>query len=138
MPARRAGWEAGGGGRSAAIRGYGAAGDPAPARGQSAAEPREVIKGRGVGGVNRGSRTDAERFAWALLGQIRREACELLDAARPFLVLRWSHAGGRFDIMFAAVVAIAVLGFGTDRLLLWARAKLLPGRQLMEEAAQRG
>jgi ABC-type nitrate/sulfonate/bicarbonate transport system permease component len=36
----------------------------------------------------------------------------------------------RFDIMFAAIVAIGVLGFGADRLLLIIRGRLLIGQSL--------
>ena len=50
-----------------------------------------------------------------------------------FLILS-ADAGGRSDIMFAAIAAIAVLGFGSDRLMLWARRKLLRGQVLAEEA----
>lgn len=52
-----------------------------------------------------------------------------------FLILN-ADTGGRFDIMFAAVVAIAVLGFTADRLLLWARRWLIPWRQAAEEAGR--
>jgi ABC-type nitrate/sulfonate/bicarbonate transport system permease component len=37
-----------------------------------------------------------------------------------------ADAGGRFDQVFAAVTAIAVIGFGSDRLLLWLRSRLMP------------
>lgn len=50
-----------------------------------------------------------------------------------FLILS-ADSGGRFDIMFAAITAIAILGFGSDRVLLWARRKLLPGWVVAEEA----
>jgi ABC-type nitrate/sulfonate/bicarbonate transport system permease component len=36
----------------------------------------------------------------------------------------------RFDIMFAAIVVIGVLGFGADRLLLLVRRRLLVGQLL--------
>ncbi len=51
-----------------------------------------------------------------------------------FLILN-ADAGGRFDLMFAAVTAIAVLGFLADRALLWARRRLLAGQAVAEEAA---
>jgi ABC-type nitrate/sulfonate/bicarbonate transport system permease component len=50
-----------------------------------------------------------------------------------FLILS-ADAGGRFDLMFAAILAIAVLGFAADRLLLEVRRRLLAGIVLMEEA----
>ncbi len=49
-----------------------------------------------------------------------------------FLILS-ADSAGRFDRMFAAVLAIALLGFGSDRLLLWIRGRLLVG-QLVAEA----
>lgn len=51
-----------------------------------------------------------------------------------FLVLS-ADAGGRFDVMFAAILAIAILGFGADRLLLWVRRRLLPGYVVLEDQA---
>jgi ABC-type nitrate/sulfonate/bicarbonate transport system permease component len=52
-----------------------------------------------------------------------------------FLILT-ADAGGRFDVMFAAIVAIAILGFTADRLLLRLRRRLLAGVVLAE--AERG
>jgi ABC-type nitrate/sulfonate/bicarbonate transport system permease component len=49
-----------------------------------------------------------------------------------FLILS-ADAAGRFDQVFAAVLAIALLGFAADRLLLWLRGRLLVG-QLIGEA----
>jgi ABC-type nitrate/sulfonate/bicarbonate transport system permease component len=49
-----------------------------------------------------------------------------------FLILN-ADTAGRFDRMFAAVLAIAILGFASDRLLLWIRGRLLAG-QLVAEA----
>ncbi|MDR7482003.1 MAG: ABC transporter permease [Armatimonadota bacterium] len=49
-----------------------------------------------------------------------------------FLILS-ADAGGRTDLMFAAIVAIAALGFGADRLLLRVRRRLLAGYLLREE-----
>lgn len=43
-----------------------------------------------------------------------------------FLILS-ADAGGRFDLMFAAIAAIAALGFTADRLLLLARRSLVHG-----------
>ncbi len=43
-----------------------------------------------------------------------------------FLILS-ADAGGRFDRIYAAILAIALLGFGADRLLLWLRERLLGG-----------
>lgn len=51
-----------------------------------------------------------------------------------FLILS-ADAGGRFDLMFASVAAIACLGFLSDRALLWARRRLLAGQAAAEEAA---
>lgn len=51
-----------------------------------------------------------------------------------FLVIS-ADAGGRFDLMFAAILAIAILGFGSDRLLLWIRRRLLAGYAVMEDSA---
>lgn len=45
-----------------------------------------------------------------------------------------ADAGGRFDMMFAAILAIAILGFAADRLLLWCRGRLLAGFVVLEEA----
>ncbi len=50
-----------------------------------------------------------------------------------FLILS-ADAGGRFDMMFAAILAIAILGFGADRLLLWARGRVLAGQTAVEGA----
>jgi ABC-type nitrate/sulfonate/bicarbonate transport system permease component len=50
-----------------------------------------------------------------------------------FLILS-ADAGGRFDMMFAAILAIAILGFAADRLLLWARRRLLAGQTATEGA----
>jgi len=50
-----------------------------------------------------------------------------------FLLLS-ADAGGRFDIMFAAILAIAVLGFAADRGLLFIRSRLLAGYAVAEEA----
>ncbi len=64
-------------------------------------------------------------------------ASELIGSNRlglGFLIMA-ADAGGRFDVMFAAILAIAVLGFGADRLLLWTRRKLLAGYATMEESA---
>jgi len=44
-----------------------------------------------------------------------------------FLILN-ADAGGRFDMMFAAILTIAIWGFAADRLLLWARRRLLAGQ----------
>jgi ABC-type nitrate/sulfonate/bicarbonate transport system permease component len=44
-----------------------------------------------------------------------------------FLILN-ADTAGRFDRMFAAVLAIAILGFASDRLLLWIRGRLLAGQ----------
>jgi ABC-type nitrate/sulfonate/bicarbonate transport system permease component len=49
-----------------------------------------------------------------------------------FLILS-ADAGGRFDLMFAAILAIAILGFAADRALQWARRRLLAGYVVMEE-----
>jgi ABC-type nitrate/sulfonate/bicarbonate transport system permease component len=49
-----------------------------------------------------------------------------------FLLLN-ADAGGRFDIMFAAILAIAVLGFAADRALLAIRGRLLAGYAVTEE-----
>jgi ABC-type nitrate/sulfonate/bicarbonate transport system permease component len=51
-----------------------------------------------------------------------------------FLILT-ADAGGRFDLMFAAITAIAVLGFGADRALLGLRRTLLPAQAIAEEAS---
>lgn len=51
-----------------------------------------------------------------------------------FLIIT-ADAGGRFDIMFAAILAIAILGFAADRFLLWLRRRLLAGYVVMEESA---
>jgi ABC-type nitrate/sulfonate/bicarbonate transport system permease component len=51
-----------------------------------------------------------------------------------FLIIN-ADAGGRFDIMFAAIVAIAILGFAADRLLLGLRKRWLAGYAVMEESA---
>jgi ABC-type nitrate/sulfonate/bicarbonate transport system permease component len=51
-----------------------------------------------------------------------------------FLILS-ADVAGRFDRIFAAVLAIALLGFASDRLLLWTRARLLAG-QLAGEASR--
>ena len=51
-----------------------------------------------------------------------------------FLLLN-ADAGGRFDIMFASILAIAILGFTADRVLLWVRRRLLAGYALAEESA---
>lgn len=48
-----------------------------------------------------------------------------------FLILS-ADAGGRFDRVFAAVLAIAILGFASDRLLLWIRGRLLVGQLIGE------
>jgi ABC-type nitrate/sulfonate/bicarbonate transport system permease component len=48
-----------------------------------------------------------------------------------FLILN-ADAAGRFDRIFAAVLAIAILGFATDRLLLWLRGRLLVGQLVGE------
>ncbi|MGH2404385.1 MAG: ABC transporter permease [bacterium] len=50
-----------------------------------------------------------------------------------FLIIT-ADAGGRFDIMFAAILAIAMLGFAADRFLLWLRGRLLAGYVVMEES----
>ncbi len=50
-----------------------------------------------------------------------------------FLIIS-ADAGGRYDLMFAAILAIAALGFASDRLLLWARRRLLAGYVAIEEA----
>jgi ABC-type nitrate/sulfonate/bicarbonate transport system permease component len=49
-----------------------------------------------------------------------------------FLIIN-ADASGRFDLMFAAIVVIALLGFASDRLLLWLRRKLLTGHLIAEE-----
>jgi len=51
-----------------------------------------------------------------------------------FLIIT-ADAGGRFDMMFASILAIAILGFGADRLLLWVRRRLLAGYVVMEDSA---
>ena len=51
-----------------------------------------------------------------------------------FLLLN-ADAGGRFDIMFAAILAIAVLGFAADRALLLIRRRLLAGYAVTEDIA---
>jgi ABC-type nitrate/sulfonate/bicarbonate transport system permease component len=48
-----------------------------------------------------------------------------------FLILS-ADAAGRFDRIFAAVLAIAILGFASDRLLLWLRGRLLVGQLIHE------
>jgi ABC-type nitrate/sulfonate/bicarbonate transport system permease component len=48
-----------------------------------------------------------------------------------FLILS-ADTAGRFDRMFAAILAIAILGFACDRLLLWLRRRLLVGQTLSE------
>ncbi|HLH23691.1 MAG TPA: ABC transporter permease [Chloroflexota bacterium] len=48
-----------------------------------------------------------------------------------FLILS-ADAAGRFDRIFAAVLAIAILGFVSDRLLLWVRGRLLVGQLVGE------
>jgi ABC-type nitrate/sulfonate/bicarbonate transport system permease component len=48
-----------------------------------------------------------------------------------FLILS-AEASGRFDRIFAAVLAIAILGFASDRLLLWLRGRLLVGQLIGE------
>jgi ABC-type nitrate/sulfonate/bicarbonate transport system permease component len=48
-----------------------------------------------------------------------------------FLLLN-ADASGRFDVMFAAILAIAVLGFAADRALLGVRRRLLPGYVVTE------
>jgi NitT/TauT family transport system permease protein len=49
-----------------------------------------------------------------------------------FLILN-ADSAGRYDRLFAAVLAIAALGFASDRVLLWVRARLLAG-QIVAEA----
>lgn len=39
-----------------------------------------------------------------------------------------AEEGVRFDMMFAGIFAIAVVGFASDRVLLWARRRLLKGQ----------
>ncbi len=51
-----------------------------------------------------------------------------------FLVIS-ADAGGRFDMMFAAILAIAMLGYGADRVLLWGRRRLLAGYAVTEDSA---
>ena len=54
-----------------------------------------------------------------------------------FLILN-ADSAGRYDRLFAAVLAIAALGFASDRVLLWVRARLLPygsGRRAAEDYA---
>lgn len=51
-----------------------------------------------------------------------------------FLILS-ADAGGRFDVMFASILAIAILGFAADRLLLWVRGRLLAGYVVLEGRA---
>lgn len=46
-----------------------------------------------------------------------------------FLILS-ADAGGRFDLMFAAIAAIAALGFASERLLVLARRALVHGEQV--------
>jgi ABC-type nitrate/sulfonate/bicarbonate transport system permease component len=48
-----------------------------------------------------------------------------------FLILN-AEAGGRFDAIFAAILAIAILGFACDRLLLAVRDRLLVGQLIAE------
>ena len=48
-----------------------------------------------------------------------------------FLILN-ADSAGRYDRLFAAVLAIAALGFASDRLLLWVRARLLAGQLVAE------
>lgn len=50
-----------------------------------------------------------------------------------FLILS-ADASGRFDRIFAAVLAIAILGFASDRLLLWIRERLLVGQLIGERS----
>jgi ABC-type nitrate/sulfonate/bicarbonate transport system permease component len=54
-----------------------------------------------------------------------------------FLILN-ADSGGRYDTVFAAVVTIAVLGFGSDRLLIWARRRLLPGERAVQDGEHGG
>lgn len=64
-------------------------------------------------------------------------ASELIGSNRlglGFLIMA-ADAGGRFDVMFAAILAIAVLGFGADRLLLGIRRKVLAGYEITEQSA---
>jgi len=49
-----------------------------------------------------------------------------------FLIIN-ADASGRFDLMFAAIVVIALLGFASDRLLLALRRRLLTGQLIAEE-----
>jgi ABC-type nitrate/sulfonate/bicarbonate transport system permease component len=48
-----------------------------------------------------------------------------------FLILS-ADAAGRFDRVYAAVLAIAILGFASDRVLLWIRSRLLAGQLVAE------
>jgi ABC-type nitrate/sulfonate/bicarbonate transport system permease component len=48
-----------------------------------------------------------------------------------FLILN-AEAGGRFDAIFAAILAIGILGFVCDRLLLAVRNRLLVGQSIAE------
>ncbi|HEY7064243.1 MAG TPA: ABC transporter permease [Chloroflexota bacterium] len=48
-----------------------------------------------------------------------------------FLIIN-ADASGRFDRIFAAVLTIAILGFASDRLLLWVRWRLLVGQLIGE------
>jgi ABC-type nitrate/sulfonate/bicarbonate transport system permease component len=48
-----------------------------------------------------------------------------------FLILN-ADAAGRFDRIYAAILAIAILGFASDRLLLWVRGRLLAGQLVAE------
>ena len=41
----------------------------------------------------------------------------------------------RFDLMYAAIVAIAIIGFAGDRLLLWLRRRALAGQAIGKEGA---
>jgi ABC-type nitrate/sulfonate/bicarbonate transport system permease component len=47
-------------------------------------------------------------------------------------VILSADAAGRFDRVYAAVAAIALLGFASDRLLLWLRDRLLVGQLVAE------
>jgi ABC-type nitrate/sulfonate/bicarbonate transport system permease component len=42
----------------------------------------------------------------------------------------------RFDLMYAAIIAIAVIGFAGDRLLVWLRKRALAGQAIGKEGAQ--
>ena len=65
-------------------------------------------------------------------------ASELIGSSNRLglgVLLLNADAGGRFDIMFAAILAIATLGFAADRALLFIRRLLLAGYAVGEDVA---